>query len=442
MGRLFGTDGIRGVANRDLTPDLVLALGRAAATTLDLAGREIVIGRDTRVSGPMLEAALVAGLCSAGARVRPAGILPTPGVAFLTVDDKAGAGAVISASHNPVGDNGVKFFSDDGFKLPGDVEKAIEHQMEVGPDTLPAGMEVGNSEPIDDALDRYVRHLLLTLEHPLTGLRVVLDCAHGAACEAGPRAFREAGADVVAIHAEPDGALINVDCGSTSLDDLAETVVGEGADLGLAFDGDADRMLAVDEDGRHVDGDRIIAASALRLQEIGKLSNNVVITTVMTNLGFVHAMEARGIDVVAAPVGDKFVAEAMAGHGAALGGEQSGHVIFGEHSTTGDGILTGLQLASALISSGEVMSSLTDLFESYPQVLENVPVASTAGLGDARALWEQVREAEEHLGHQGRVLIRPSGTEPLIRVMVEAVDESTARATARALAEAVARDLG
>lgn len=442
MTRLFGTDGIRGVANRDLTPDLALAVGRAAAWVLAPEGGEVVVGRDTRVSGPMLQGALVAGLCSGGARVRLAGVIPTPAIAFLTVDERAAAGAVISASHNPVPDNGIKFFSDEGYKLPAAIEEAIESAMEAGSGELPEGEDIGWVESFDDAIDRYVRHLLSALDHPLTGLRVVLDCAHGAAHEAGPRAFREAGADVIVIHSEPDGSRINVDCGSTSLDDLARTVTAESADLGLAFDGDADRVLAVDEGGRHVDGDRIMALMALRMHETGRLANDLVVATVMANLGFIRAMEARGITVVAAPVGDRFVTEAMTEHGAALGGEQSGHVVFGEHGTTGDGILTGLKLAAALRAADALPSSLFDLFDRYPQVLLNVPVASKDGLDSAEALWDEIRETEDGLGDEGRVLIRPSGTEPVVRVMVEASDEATARATAATLAEAVTRHLG
>jgi phosphoglucosamine mutase len=440
--RLFGTDGVRGVANRDLSPELALALGRAAGTLLASDGGEVVVGRDTRLSGPMLEGALTAGLCSAGATVRLAGVVPTPAVAFLTVDEKARAGAVISASHNPVPDNGIKFFSDEGLKIADEVEERIEELMQEPLDDLPAGEAIGRAEALPGGLDRYVRHLLGTIEHPLTGLRVVLDCAHGAAHAAGPRAFREAGADVIAIHTDPDGSRINVDCGSTSLNELSAAVVAEAADLGLAFDGDADRVLAVDEAGRPVDGDRIIALAAIRLHERGALTNGTVVATVMANLGFVKALETRGIEVVAAPVGDRYVAEAMAEHGAALGGEQSGHVIFGEHTTTGDGILTGLQLASALVSSDEVMSSLVDLFEPYPQVLINVPVAARGSLEDSAALWDEVRTAERSLGDGGRVLIRPSGTEPLVRVMVEATDRRAAQVTARSLADAVKRHLG
>lgn len=442
MTRLFGTDGVRGVANRDLTPDMALALGRAAALVLAPDGGKVVVGRDTRVSGPMLESALVAGLCSAGADVRLAGVIPSPAVAFLTLDEKASGGAVISASHNPVDDNGIKFFSFEGLKLPGVLEEKIEQLMAEPPSDLPSGSLVGGAETLTDGADRYVGHLLDSIDSPLSGLRVVLDCAHGAAWHVGPRVFREAGADVVAINSEPDGTKINVDCGSQALGGLADRVVKEGADLGLAFDGDADRVLAVDETGAPVDGDRILALCATRLHETGELKNNLVIATVMANLGFRRALEARGIEVFAAPVGDKFVAEAMADRGAVLGGEQSGHVIFGAHSTTGDGLLTGLQVASAVVTSASTLSELTDLFEPFPQVLINVPVADRASLDDAEALWDQVRAAEGALGEDGRVLLRASGTEPLVRVMVEAEDPAVAGKVAEDLAAAVSDHLG
>lgn len=442
MTGLFGTDGVRGVANRDLTPDLALALGRAAALVLSPDGGKVVVGRDTRVSGPMLESALVAGLCSAGVDVRLAGVMPSPAVAFLTLDEKAAGGAVISASHNPVDDNGIKFFSFEGLKLPGVMEDKIEQLMAELPADLPSGARVGGAEALTDGTDRYVGHLLDSIDSPLSGLRVVLDCAHGAAWHVGPRAFREAGAEVVAINSEPDGTKINVDCGSQALGGLSERVVKEGADLGLAFDGDADRVLAVDESGAAVDGDRILALCATRLHEAGDLKNNLVIATVMANLGFRRALEARGIEVFAAPVGDKFVAEAMADRGAVLGGEQSGHVIFGAHSTTGDGLLTGLQVASAVATSASRLSALTDLFEPFPQVLINVPVADRTSLDDAEALWDQVRFAEEGLGDDGRILLRASGTEPLVRVMVEAADPAIARKVAEDLAKAVTGHLG
>jgi phosphoglucosamine mutase len=315
MTRLFGTDGVRGVANRDLTPDLVLALGRAAAFVLADKGRSVVVGRDTRLSGPMLEGALVAGLCSAGSSVLVAGIVPTPAVAYLSVESRAAAGAVISASHNPVPDNGIKFFSDEGFKIAGELEDAIEEAMTTEDLELPENTGVGTVEILSDALDSYIDHLLAAVNGPLTGLKIVLDCAYGAAWQAGPRAFREAGAETVVLHGEPDGARINVKCGSTAPGELARRVVTEGADLGLAFDGDADRVVAVDERGEVVDGDRIIAMAALRMHERGELKNELVVGTVMSNLGFIKALQSHGIEFFAAPVGDRFVVEAMAERG-------------------------------------------------------------------------------------------------------------------------------
>lgn len=442
MPRLFGTDGVRGVANRDLTPDLALALGRAAGRVLAPGGGHVVVGRDTRPSGPMLEGALIAGLCSAGVDVRRAGIIPTPAVAFLTLEEKGAGGAVISASHNPVPDNGIKFFSSDGMKIAATVEEEMEAFMEAPPDDLPTGSHVGSPEDVDRAGDRYVDHLLRTLHGPLGGLRVVLDCAYGAAYHVAPMAFREAGAEVIALHAENEGTRINVDCGSTSLAKVAARVVHEGADLGVAFDGDADRVLAVDERGEVVDGDRIIALSAVRLKASGELHGDLVVATVMANLGFRRALEERGIEVLAVPVGDKYVAEAMAERGAALGGEQSGHVIFGRHTTTGDGVLTGLQLAGAVAASGDRLSSLAFFYETYPQVLVNVRVARPGGLEAAAEVWDAVDAAERVLGVDGRVLVRASGTEPLVRVMVEAVDGAAARRSAENLAAAVEQALG
>lgn len=441
MAKLFGTDGVRGVANRDLTPDLVLALGRAAGFVA-AGGGTVVVGRDTRVSGPMLQSALVAGLCSAGVSVRLAGVIPTPAVAFLTREEKAQAGAVISASHNPVPDNGIKFFSSDGFKVPGDVEEAIEEAMANPSSDLPMGAEVGRAEALDDAADLYVDHLLSSVEEPLAGLRVVLDCAHGAAFEVAPRVFKEAGASVTALHAEPDGERINVACGSTDLAELANQVRAHGADMGFGFDGDADRVLAIDERGEEVDGDRIIALSALRLKEKGRLAKDLVVGTVMANLGFRRALAERGIQVLTAPVGDRFVVEQMRESGAVLGGEQSGHVIFAEHSTTGDGVLTALQVASAVAASDATLSSLAHVFEPFPQVLINVPVRDRSGLEGADRLWERVRAAEGTLGEDGRVLLRASGTEQLVRVMVEAEDAEVADRTAHDLAAEVRSSLG
>jgi phosphoglucosamine mutase len=443
MPRLFGTDGVRGVANADLTPDLALALGRAAGTVLAPGGGEIVVGRDTRISGPMLEGALVAGLCSAGVDVRCAGIITSPAVSWLTVDSRARAGAMISASHNPIADNGIKFFSSLGAKVAVDVEDAIEAHMEEPPGPrLGTGPDVGTSLVMPDAADRYVEHLVSTITGDLAGMRIVLDCAYGAAWQVAPRAFEDVGATVVAMHAEPDGARINVECGSTSMDRIAERVVEEEADLGLAFDGDADRVLAVDERGNVIDGDRILALCALSLSDAGELDGNVVVATVMSNLGFRRALEERGIEVLSAPVGDKLVAEAMSARDAVLGGEQSGHIIFSRHAATGDGVLTGLQVASFLASLGQKMSDAAHIYDPYPQVLINVEIARRSELEAAEQLWDDVRKAEDALGSRGRVLVRASGTEPLVRVMVEAGEADQAQSIAEDLAASVERHLG
>ncbi|MDQ4124292.1 MAG: phosphoglucosamine mutase, partial [Actinomycetota bacterium] len=404
-------------------------------------GGRVAVGRDTRLSGPMLHGALTAGLCSAGVDVLDAGILPTPGVAWLTRQEDAAAGAVISASHNPVPDNGIKFFSAVGTKVSADEEAAIEGLLSDPSSDLPVGDAIGGVDPIADGAARYVEHLVSSIEGRLDGLRVVLDCAHGAAFSVGPDTFRRAGADVVAIHDSPDGSRINVDCGSTSLDALAKTVVAEGAAFGLGFDGDADRALAVDETGAVIDGDRIIALAALHLKEKGGLDGRLVVTTVMANLGLRRALEGAGIEIVTVPVGDRYVAEAMTEHGAVLGGEQSGHVIFSEHATTGDGVLTGLKLAEIVASANRPLSELAAVFEPYPQVLLNVRIADRGALEGAAVIWERVRSAEESLGESGRVLLRASGTEPLVRVMVEAEDAATADRVARELAALVEAEL-
>ncbi len=442
MARLFGTDGVRGVANRDLTPDLALALGRSAGFVLLPQGGEVCVGRDTRISGPMLENALVAGLNSAGIEVRRLGVVPTPAVAFITVELGLGAGGMVSASHNPVPDNGIKFFSDEGRKISEAAEEAIEELLANPRTELPEGTEVGSAVHYEEGVERYLAHLIESVGGSLSGLKVVLDCAFGAAYRLGPVALGEAGAQVIAINAEPDGSRINVDCGSTSLGELSRTVVSEGADLGLAFDGDADRVLAVDEKGNSVDGDRILALSAIRMHEEGTLKNDVVVSTVMANLGFRRALESRGIEVVQAPVGDKYVSDAMLDRGAVLGGEQSGHLIFGEYATTGDGILAGLQVARSVVASGQPLSVLAHVFEPVPQILINVRVAAKEKLAEAEALWDEVKVVETEMGDEGRVLLRPSGTEPLVRVMVEATDPSVARANADRLVAAVERHLG
>lgn len=441
MPKLFGTDGVRGVANRDLTPDLALALGRAAGRVLLGETKDVFVGRDSRLSGPMLESALVAGLCSAGANVRLLGIVPTPAVALITVQEGGRFGAMISASHNPVPDNGIKFFADTGTKIPGDVEAAIEQRLSETPDHLPTGAEVGGAAPYEEGVLHYVDHLLNSSQQSLSGLKVVLDCAFGSASLIGPRVFAEAGAEVIAINAEPDGARINVDCGSTSLGGLADRVVEEGAHLGLAFDGDADRVLAIDESGEAIDGDRIIAISAVAMQAGGRLKHDLVVATVMANLGFRRYMAQHGVEVIEVPVGDRYVVEAMLEHGASLGGEQSGHIIFTEYGSTGDGILAGLQLAGIVSTSGAPLSSLAGAYETVPQVLINVPVARRDDLESAAGLWDDVRSAEASLGQEGRVLLRPSGTEPLIRVMVEAVSAADAQRWAESLADSVEKHL-
>jgi phosphoglucosamine mutase len=439
--RLFGTDGVRGVANRDLTPDLALTLGRAAGFVLGGAGH-VVLGRDTRISGPMLEAALTAGLCSAGLDVALAGIVPTPAVSFLTINDGAVAGGMVSASHNPVDDNGIKFFSAQGTKVASEIEAQIEAAMEAPSAVLPMGTAVGGAALVAGATDRYLEHLVSTVKVPLRALRVVVDCAFGAAWEIAPRAFSMSGATVMAINAEPDGSRINVGCGSTSLGSLARKVVEERADLGVALDGDADRLLAVDERGQPIDGDQILALAALQMAEAGELERNVVVTTVMANLGLQRALAHRGIEVLTVPVGDRYVSEAMLDAGAVLGGEQSGHIIFGAHARTGDGILAGLQLASVVAARAQPVSQLVRLFERFPQVLINVPVHSKEALETAGELWEEVSRLQERLGQNGRVLLRASGTESLVRVMVEAQDEALARSSAESLADTVRDQLG
>ncbi|CAN5796170.1 phosphoglucosamine mutase [soil metagenome] len=437
MGKLFGTDGVRGVANSQLTPDLALRLGRAAATEL-ASGRKrprVVLGRDTRISGPMLQSALAAGIMSAGAEVVDAGIVPTPAVAFWVTTLGASAGAVISASHNPYLDNGIKFFGGDGFKLTDEQESRIEDLVETGP----SGAGIGSSGTLSDANHLYIKHALESLEgRSLEGLRMVLDCSNGAAFRTSPEAFSRAGADVTVINADPDGVNINAGCGSQHLDGLVDRVRATGAHLGLAHDGDADRVIAVDEEGRVVDGDCLIVALAIELKEAGKLDNNLVVSTIMANLGFRRAMAAAGIQLVETPVGDRYVLEKMRETGAAIGGEQSGHVIFSKFSTTGDGLITGLRLAGLMVSSGRKLSELAAVVEKFPQVLVNVPVADARRAGSSPVLAGAVEQAQRQMGERGRVLVRPSGTEPLVRVMVEAQDIESADSVAAGLAAVIA----
>jgi phosphoglucosamine mutase len=438
----FGTDGVRGVANADLTAELALGLGRAAARVLPAPA--YLVGRDTRRSGPLLQAALSAGLASEGADVVDLGVLPTPGVAYCS-EQRGLPAAVVSASHNPFGDNGIKLFGAGGTKLTVEVEAAIEQLLEAGvTGGGPTGRGVGRMVADPRGAEAYRSHLRSVLDgRRLDDLRVVLDCANGAASEVAPGVFEALGAQVTAISCAPDGANINDACGSTHPEQLAATVLRTGADLGLALDGDADRVLAVDHTGTVADGDAMLALFAVDLASRGELSGHAVVVTVMTNLGFRLAMAERGIEVRETPVGDRHVLAALDVEGLALGGEQSGHIVFRRLATTGDGILTGLVLADLVVRAGRPLAELSHgLVDRVPQVLVNVAVADPGRLAGAADVWEAVAEVEAELGGSGRVLLRPSGTEPLIRVMVEAVSEDQAADAARRLCAVVAGALG
>lgn len=442
--RLFGTDGIRGTANHELTPELAMKVGWAAATVLGerKAAPLFLIGKDTRLSGDMLEAALAAGICSAGGTCRRLGVLPTPAVAYLTRRSGADAGVVISASHNPAEDNGIKFFNSEGFKLPDEVEERIERLVFDGGEVeRPKGTEVGWVEAAEEAQEDYLSFLLDLLPGNLSRYRVVVDCAHGAAYQLAPRMLREAGAEVIAINAEPDGTNINRDCGATRPDALRKAVLHHGADLGLAFDGDADRLIAVDEVGDLVDGDQVMAICAVRMKERGTLKDNRVVATVMSNLGFHRAMRREGIEVLVTQVGDRYVLEKMLEEGLNLGGEQSGHIIFLDKCTTGDGLVAAAHLLEALAEEGEPLSSLAGIVEKVPQFLLNVPVRRKEALDSCDRLWTRVRQWEEALGEEGRILVRPSGTEPVVRVMVEDLDAERGRRVAEELAALVEQEL-
>ena len=446
MGRIFGTDGVRGLANRDLTAELALDLSVAAAHVLGEVGAfqghrpTAVVGRDPRASGEFLSAAVVAGLASAGVDVLDVGVLPTPAVAFLTADLGADLGAVISASHNPMPDNGLKFLARGGHKLPDELEDAIEGRLrEVW--KRPTGAAVGRVRTDSSVGGRYVDHLLATLPHPVAGLTVVVDTAHGAAHQVAPEALRRAGARVVAIGDRPDGLNINDGFGSTHLQPLQAAVREHGADLGVALDGDADRCLAVDASGAVVDGDQILAVLALSMREAGRLPHDTAVVTVMSNLGFRIAMAREGVTVVETGVGDRYVLEAMRAGGFALGGEQSGHVIMWEHATTGDGTLAALQLLARVAATGKPLGELAAVMDRLPQVLVNVRGVDRTGVDACAPLQEAVRGAEAELGETGRVVLRPSGTEPVVRVMVEAADKSQADAVAARLAKIVEAEL-
>ena len=448
MGKYFGTDGVRGRANADLTPELALALGRAAvgalrATQAGGGAPLVVVGRDPRASGRLLESALVAGICSAGGDALLVGVVPTPAVAFLTRHYGAAAGAVISASHNPMPDNGIKFFGPEGFKLPDALEERIEGALGAADQAAPRPVagEVGRVREAADAVEAYLAHLLDGIPD-LGGLRVVVDCANGAAATVAPEAYRRAGADVAAVAAEPDGENINAGVGSTHPEHVQAAVREMSAHVGLAHDGDADRLIAVDERGELVDGDVILAVAALDERARDRLPTGTVVTTVMTNLGFRQAMASHGVEVVQTAVGDRYVLEAMRAGGHTLGGEQSGHIIFLDRATTGDGVLTALRLLAIMARTGRPLSDLAKVMRRLPQVLVNVRVADRDGLISSAAVASAVAAAEAALGDRGRVLVRASGTEPLVRVMVEAETEAGARAVAERLAEVVGDQLG
>jgi phosphoglucosamine mutase len=440
MGRLFGTDGVRGVANTDLTAELALGLGSAAARRLGTSGgqrRIAVVGRDPRASGEMLEAAVIAGITSEGVDALRVGVLPTPAVAHLTGVYRAEFGVMISASHNPMPDNGIKIFGPGGHKLDDAAEDRIEELLGAGPGHRPVGADIGRVLDADDALDRYLRHVATAAPVPLDGVTVVVDCAHGAASAAAPLAYRAAGATVIAINAEPNGLNINDGCGSTHMRVLQRAVLANGADLGLAHDGDADRCLAVDAAGEVIDGDAIMVILALAMRDAGELTSNTLVATVMSNLGLHIAMRAEGIEVRTTAVGDRYVLEELRAGDYSLGGEQSGHIVMPSLGTTGDGVATGLRLMARMAQTRSTLAELAAPMHTLPQVLINVEVADKATVAEAPSVQFAVAEAEAELGDTGRILLRPSGTEQVVRVMVEAADEDTARLLASRVADSV-----
>jgi len=440
VGSIFGTDGVRGKANVDLTPELTLDLGRALVSVLHEGGDTrptILVGRDPRWSGEMLESALVAGITAAGGDAVTVGVLPTPGVAYLTARSSAAAGAIISASHNPVGDNGVKFFGAEGYKLTDAEEARLEEIVEQRTERRPTGVQIGRRLTDPSGPARYVEHLASIVDVDLSGLRIVVDGANGAASNVAPQVYRQLGAEVIAIHCTPDGANINDGCGSTYPDVICQAVTECSADAGISHDGDADRIIAATHQGEEVDGDVILAILARQMHHRGTLAHDTVATTVMTNLGFKRAMESLGINVVETAVGDRYVLEAMLEQGLNLGGEQSGHLIDLDHATTGDGILTAVRLLSVVRSTGASLEELSSVMTRLPQVLVNVKGVDKAHLDDAEPVWDAVRVEEAKLGDAGRVLLRPSGTEPLIRVMVEAETHADAQAAADRISDAV-----
>lgn len=439
MARLFGTDGVRGVAGEELDRDLAVALGRAAVRKI---GKRIFIGRDSRESGPMLEQALIDGICAEGGQPAIVGIVPTPAIALITREMGANCGIVISASHNPPEYNGIKFFDGEGYKLPDAVEDEMQAIVE---EIRGEQAETGQARPVPNAALYYANHAAAVLQErgvDLSGMKIAVDCAHGASCETTPATLRALGAEVFVINGDPDGSEINVGCGSTHLEPVKFLMESRGADIAIAHDGDADRMLALAPDGTVIDGDFLLAICAKDLKERGLLDNNLVVSTVMANLGFQLAMKREGIDVITTKVGDRYVLEAMRGHGAVLGGEQSGHIIFGKRNTTGDGLVSALELLGVIAASGKTATELMSVMEKFPQALVNVRVTDRTLYDGNEAIAAAEAAAEAELGDEGRLLVRPSGTEPLIRVMVEAHTQQQADEIANRVADVVIEQIG
>lgn len=445
MGKYFGTDGVRGVANQELTAELAYQVGRCGGYVL--AGKvekpTVLIGMDTRVSGLMLESALIAGLLSIGANVVRLGVVSTPAVAYLTRTLKADAGVMISASHNPVQDNGIKYFGGDGFKLSDETELEIEALMDAEVDELPRPVGAGLGTVINDEASKfvYLDYLKTTVSQSFSGIKVVLDCAHGAAYELAPHLFRDLGAEVITIGAEPNGLNINDHVGSTHPEALREEVLKHGAHIGLAFDGDADRLIAIDDKGDVLDGDYILCICGDALNRAGKLNGSTIVTTVMSNIGFYKAAEKLGLNTLKTAVGDRYVMEEMRKGNFNLGGEQSGHVIFLDHSTTGDGMLTAIQLVDTLVAAGKPLSELKNMMRQYPQLLVNVRVQDKRNYEGNKAILAAVEAVEQELGSEGRVLVRPSGTEALIRVMAEGPDKDQLDRVVGQIADVVRSEL-
>lgn len=435
---IFGTDGVRGVAGSELTSELAMDIGRAAGSWL--RGGPVLVGRDTRRSGSMLASALQAGFHSVGIDTIDVGVMPTGGIAFLTGESAATMGAIVSASHNPADDNGIKLLAGRGTKLADDVERDLESRIRAHGKSAALGSAIGYRQEDPDAYDRYLEHLVSTSRYSFRGLRVALDCANGSAYKAAPDLFARFNADVEVFFAEPNGNNINEDCGATATGFLAENVDGR---IGLAFDGDADRLIAVDEDGKVANGDVIMAIIARHLKEQGKLRKNTVVATVMSNLGFRKSMTEADIDMVETAVGDRYVMEAMSETGAVLGGEQSGHLIFTEYAQSGDGLLTAIQLLNVVAGTGRELRELrNEIITEYPQVLVNVEVSRSVNVSDLTDLWDEVSAVEAELGDEGRVLVRPSGTEPLLRIMVEASSQDEASGYADRLVAVTKQEIG